>query len=131
MIEGLGRLDVITLFVDDVLAAKAFYQDVFGLDVIYEDDSSAVVRLANLIVNLLVTDNAPTLVEPHTVTGSGTRSRCLFTIEVPDVAAVCVELAEHGVPLLNGPTDRPWGRRTAAFADPAGHVWEVAQILAE
>jgi uncharacterized glyoxalase superfamily protein PhnB len=32
--------------------------------------------------------------------------------------------------LLNGPIDRPWGRRTAAFADPAGHLWEVAQELA-
>ncbi|MET0609013.1 MAG: VOC family protein, partial [Gaiellaceae bacterium] len=25
-----------------------------------------------------------------------------------------------------GPIDRPWGLRTAAFADPDGHVWEVA-----
>src|SRR5206468_12511116 len=28
--------------------------------------------------------------------------------------------------LLNGPIDRPWGMRTAAFADPDGHIWEVA-----
>jgi uncharacterized glyoxalase superfamily protein PhnB len=32
---------------------------------------------------------------------------------------------------VNGPVDRPWGRRTAAFADPAGHAWEVAQLLPE
>ena len=38
-------------------------------------------------------------------------------------------LVAHGVTLLNGPVDRPWGRRTAAFADPSGNVWEVAQIL--
>ncbi len=31
--------------------------------------------------------------------------------------------------LLNGPQDRPWGRRTAAFADPAGHVWELAHEI--
>jgi catechol 2,3-dioxygenase-like lactoylglutathione lyase family enzyme len=31
------------------------------------------------------------------------------------------------VELLNGPIDREWGVRTAAFADPDGHVWEVAQ----
>jgi uncharacterized glyoxalase superfamily protein PhnB len=31
------------------------------------------------------------------------------------------------VKLLNGPMDRPWGIRTAAFADPAGHVWEIAK----
>ena len=28
--------------------------------------------------------------------------------------------------LVNGPIDSPWGLRTAAFADPDGHVWEVA-----
>jgi uncharacterized glyoxalase superfamily protein PhnB len=33
------------------------------------------------------------------------------------------------VSLLNGPIDRDWGMRTAAFADPDGHVWEVAQAL--
>ena len=47
-------------------------------------------------------------------------SRALLTIEVDDANAVCEELAAHGVTLLNGPIDRPWGRRTAAFADPAG-----------
>ncbi|HPM51986.1 MAG TPA: hypothetical protein PK282_07100, partial [Rhodoglobus sp.] len=37
----------------------------------------------------------------------------------------------HGaVEQLNGPVDRPWGIRTAAFADPAGHVWEIAGPVA-
>ena len=50
-------------------------------------------------------------------------------LEVDDANAVCAELEAHGVKLLNGPIDRPWGRRTAAFADPAGNTWEVAQVL--
>ncbi|HEX5116843.1 MAG TPA: VOC family protein [Pseudonocardiaceae bacterium] len=125
----LNKVDVITLFVDDVPRAKAFYQDVFGLDVIFEDTDSAVVRLANLIINVLRNENAPTLVEPYTTVGSGTQARFLLTIQVEDVDATIAELATHGVALLNGPTDRPWGRRTAAFADPAGHVWEIAQII--
>jgi uncharacterized glyoxalase superfamily protein PhnB len=33
------------------------------------------------------------------------------------------------VELINGPIDRPWGMRTACFADPDGHVWEIAQQL--
>lgn len=131
MIKGLDKLEVITLFVDDVTKVKAFYQDVFGLDVIYEDAGSAVVKLSNLIVNLLRAASAPTLVEPFTVSGEGTQSRVLLTIEVEDADLICAELAKHGVQLLNGPIDRSWGRRTAAFADPAGHVWEIAQILPE
>ena len=30
-----------------------------------------------------------------------------------------------------GPMDREWGMRTASFTDPDGHIWEVAQELAE
>ena len=50
-----------------------------------------------------------------------------FTIDVDDVDAICDQLTAHGVPLINGPMDRPWGIRTACFADPAGHIWEIAK----
>ena len=53
-------------------------------------------------------------------------SRQLFTIDVDDVDAMCRELEGRGVRLLNGPVDRPWGVRTAAFMDPGGHIWEIA-----
>ena len=52
-----------------------------------------------------------------------------MTIKVADVDSVCRQLKAHGVALLNGPVDRPWKRRTATFEDPAGNVWEIAQIL--
>lgn len=129
MIKGLDELEVITLFVEDVAVAKEFYQKVFGLEVLFEDDTSAAVKLKNLIVNLLVEDDAPTLIEPNEVGAAGAGSRFLLTISVEDADATCAELEKHGVTLLNGPIDRPWGRRTAAFADPDGNVWEIAQVL--
>ena len=52
-----------------------------------------------------------------------------MTIAVHDVDAVCADLARRGAELINGPADRPPGRRTARFADPAGHIWEVSQQL--
>jgi lactoylglutathione lyase len=112
-----------TLFVEDLSESKTFYTEVFGLEVIYEDDASAVVKISNLIINLLQASDAATLVEPIPVTAPG-GSRALLTIEVDDANAVCAELQAHGVKLLNGPIDQPWGRRTAAFADPAGNTWE-------
>jgi len=130
MIKALKRLDVLTLFVEDLPSAREFYTGVFGLEVIWEDENSAVVKLADLLVNLLEVSQAPMLVEPVPVAPPG-GSRALLTIEVEDVDAVVAQLAEHGVRLLNGPIDRPWGRRTAAFADPAGNTWEVAQALDE
>jgi catechol 2,3-dioxygenase-like lactoylglutathione lyase family enzyme len=128
MIKALSKLDVITLFVEDLPESKRFYTEVFGLEVIWEDDASAVVKMSNLIINLLRVSNAATLVEPVPVAAPG-GSRALLTIEVDDADAVCAELEAHGVKLLNGPVDRPWGRRTAAFADPAGNTWEIAQVL--
>ena len=37
-----GAIAAVTLFVEDLPAAKRFYADVFGLPVSYEDDDSAV-----------------------------------------------------------------------------------------
>jgi uncharacterized glyoxalase superfamily protein PhnB len=45
------------------------------------------------------------------------------------VDAVCAEIASRGVHPLSGPANREWGMRTATFADPAGHIWEIAQEL--
>jgi lactoylglutathione lyase len=127
MTSSLTHINAISLFVEDVQAAKAFYLQVFGVPVIYEDESSAAVRFENLIVNLLDVENANEIVEPGAVATRGAGSRFQLSIWVPDVDAVCVELRKRGVTLLGGPIDRPWGMRTANFIDPAGHSWEIGQ----
>lgn len=129
MIKALNELEVVTLFVDDLASAEHFYTAVLGLEVVFQDDVSMVVKLGRLMLNLLHREQAPELVEPATVATSTAGVRAMFTIRVADVDAVCTDLQRHGVHLLNGPVDRPWGRRTAAFADPSGNVWEVAQLL--
>ncbi len=52
-----------------------------------------------------------------------------LTITVEDVDAICAELAKRDVEVLNGPMNRPWGVRTAAFRDPGEHIWEIAQPI--
>jgi lactoylglutathione lyase len=118
-------IEAITLFVEDLDAAKRFYGDVFGLPVSYEDDASAVFRFGATLVNLLKVEAAHDLIAPADVGGLDSGSRFQFTIPVDDVDAMCVELASRGVELLNGPMDRPWGIRTASFRDPGGHIWEI------
>ncbi|GGD67160.1 catechol 2,3-dioxygenase-like lactoylglutathione lyase family enzyme [Rhizobium sp. BK226] len=125
----LDRIEVVTLFVDDIDEANSFYQKVFAPDVVYQDAVSCVLKFSGTMINLLDAAQAPQLVEPSAVSPPGSGARVLLTIKVDDVDAVCAELRKLGVTLLNGPVDRPWGRRTAAFADPSGHVWEVAQEL--
>jgi catechol 2,3-dioxygenase-like lactoylglutathione lyase family enzyme len=123
------RIDAITLFVEDLERSKVFYTDVLGLSVVFEDESSAVFRFENTLINLLHIRAARELIEPGVVASPGAGSRFQLTIPVDDVDAACAELDARGVELLNGPMNRAWGIRTAAFTDPGGHVWEFAQPL--
>ena len=120
-------IGAITLFVEDLEAARQFYREVFGLPVMFEDADSTVFDFGNTIINLLRTTAAHELIEPAAVASPAAGSRLQLTLQVDDVDAMCAELAAVGVKLLNGPMDRPWGIRTASFRDPGGHIWEIAQ----
>ncbi len=124
-----ASVGAITLFAEDLERSKSFYQDVFGLPVAFEDENSAVFKFDNTVINLLRIPAARELIGPGTVAGPEAGSRFQLTIGVDDADRVCAELARRAVTLLNGPMDRPWGVRTASFADPAGHIWEIAQDL--
>ncbi|GLX69641.1 VOC family protein [Paenibacillus glycanilyticus] len=124
-----NKITEITLFVEDLHRSKTFYQETFKLAIIYEDHNCAVINYGNTNINLLNQSNAQELIEPAQVGYKGEGVRFQFTIQVPDVDQVCEELEVRGVKLLNGPITRSWGRRTACFADPDGHVWEIAQLL--
>lgn len=121
-----GGISAVTLFVEDLGRAREFYAQAFGLPVQFEDAESVVFRFGHTLVNLLVASAAGELVEPASVGRAGNGPRSQFTLTVEDVDAACAELSSRGVTLLNGPVDRPWGVRTAAFQDPDGNVWEIA-----
>jgi catechol 2,3-dioxygenase-like lactoylglutathione lyase family enzyme len=128
---SLKDVGAITLFVEDPQRSISFYERVFDLPVLFEDEASAAFRFDNMIVNLLKVSAAHDLVDPGTVAPSESGSRSQLTIGVDDADAVCAELVSRGVTLLNGPVNRDWGMRTASFSDPDGHIWEVAQKLPE
>lgn len=129
MSASLKSVGAITLFVEDSQRSKAFYEGVFDLSPIYEDESSAAFRFENMIVNLLDLPAARDLIDPGAVADREAGSRFQLSIWVDDADAACSELAARGVELLNGPMNREWGMRTASFADPDGHIWEIAQEL--
>jgi catechol 2,3-dioxygenase-like lactoylglutathione lyase family enzyme len=127
--EALTRVGAITLFVEDLPAARSFYERVFGRTPEFGDDSSAAFKFDNTLVNLVDIMAAGDVIAPIAVANPSAGSRFLLTIWVDDVDAACAALATQGVELLNGPVDRPWGLRTASFTDPGGHIWELAQDL--
>jgi lactoylglutathione lyase len=131
MSTPLKSVGAITLFVEDPKRSKAFYESVFGLSPVWEDDASAAFKFDNTIINLLKDPAARELIDPGTVADGNAGSRFQLTIWVDDADAACKELATRNVTLLNGPMDRAWGMRTASFTDPDGHIWEIAQDLSK
>jgi catechol 2,3-dioxygenase-like lactoylglutathione lyase family enzyme len=131
MSNSVKTISAMSLFVEDLAAAKAFYQAIFDVPVVFEDDVAVVVKFDNLILNLLKTTSARTLIDPGVVAGPESGSRFQFSVWVDDVDAVCADLETRGARLLTRPTNRPWGMRTATFVDPAGHSWEIAQDLSK
>jgi len=122
-------LAALTLFVEDLDTVTAFYRDVLDLDLVYQDDVSSVLELGGTLINLLAVSAAPELVAPTRAVPVGAAAQMVLSLFVKDVDAVCAELRGRGVALLNGPLDRPWGKRTAAFTDPAGTIWEIAHDI--
>lgn len=125
----LSKLSVISLFVEDVAATKAFYESVFSATLVFEDSSSACVKLSNIMLNLLHAPEGTELVAPAPVGGPDAGRRFQLTVFVEDLEVVTKHLAEKGVKLLTGPQVQPWGVKTVTFVDPAGHSWEAAQRL--
>jgi catechol 2,3-dioxygenase-like lactoylglutathione lyase family enzyme len=126
MSESLSSVTAITMFIEDRARAKEFYERVFDVAAVFEDDVSIAFKFEHLVVNLLENRAAPGLIEPASVAGPEPGARFQLTISVEDTDGVCAQLAELGVELLNGPMNREWGIRTASFTDPDGHIWEVA-----
>ena len=124
--NGLGAL---TLFVEHLPTVTAFYGDVLELELVYQDNVSAVFDMGGTLINLLAVDAAAGLVAPAAIAPISATAQMVLSLFVEDVDAVCADLRRRGVTLLNGPVDRPWGKRTAAFTDPVGTVWEVAHDI--
>jgi predicted enzyme related to lactoylglutathione lyase len=113
MTSSLKNINAMSLFVEDLQAAKTFYLEVFGVEVLFEDEASVALGFENIIINLLGVQNAREIVDPGAIATRDSGSRFQLSIWVPDVDAVCLELQKRGVELLAGPRDKPWGMRTA------------------
>lgn len=119
-------ISAITLFTDDLATSRDWYARAFGLAEHFADDVSVVFMFEGTMINLLQISEASELIEPAAVGGSDAGARAQYTLEVTDVDGHVASLLAAGIPMLNGPIDRPWGVRTAAFADPSSHVWGFA-----
>lgn len=121
---------VITLFVEDPLRSKEFYEQIFGVTGIDEGHGTVILRLDNLFLRLLERREAEREMLGQVPVGdprSGAAVQMSFPVD--DADAFCRALSERGVPIVYGPVDRPWGVRNAAFVDLDGHLWQFSSPL--
>lgn len=128
MSEWKKQIGAVNLIVGDLERSKAFYRDVFGLPVQFEDERAVMFRLGDTYFFLqrgaAHQDSPSTDALSMAQTGVGQ-----FVIFVDDVDAVRAELDQAQVAVISGPADRDWGMRTLTLADPGGYTWEITQEL--
>lgn len=114
------------LFVSDVDRARAFYQDVMGLEVQHSDEVGAAFKMDPDTLLILNHAGADDLLSPADVDhGAARGARAVVATAVDDVDATYAELVSRGVEFIRAPEDRDWGLRCAHFKDPDGNVWEI------
>src|SRR3954464_4419732 len=109
------RRMVATIATQDIAAAKRFYQDVLGLDVLmdlgwiatYGSEAEMQVQVSFMAQG-----------------GSGTPVPDL-SIEVDDVEAALEGLKTAGFAIEYGPADEPWGVRRFYVRDPFGQLVNI------
>ena len=116
----------VILYVRDLEASVAFYQDVIGLPFKLRDAGYAEFVTGETRFGLLERARASALIGREPTQG-GPAGEVLFLVD--DVEAEAERLRGLGVEFLSGPVDRPWGHRTLHLLDPDGFVVELVQKI--
>jgi len=128
------RIKVVTLGVDDLEAALAFYRDGLGLRtkgiVGTEFEDGAVVFFEMNDGLVLALWPRPALARDAKV-AVGSRSATELSLghnvgSKEEVDAVMAQAAAAGARVTDPAGDRFWGGYAGYFQDPDGHLWEVA-----
>ena len=120
------RLSFITLGVSDLVRSKRFYSDVLGWEPFQDTGGIVMYRLNGMVLSLY---GQHELMEDAQAKNDGKGSRftlaqCLGSTE--EVDALFAVLKKHGVTITKEPVKVFWGGYSGYFADPDGHLWEIA-----
>lgn len=121
------RISIITLGVSDLAASRAFYGRLGFKEAKVSQDGIAFYSMGTFVFALypkaaLAEDVGEVL--PDVSTGAMTLAYNVF--EKGEVAKVLAEAGAAGARLAKPAEDVFWGGHSGYFADPDGHLWEVA-----
>jgi len=120
------RVSLITLAVDDIDRAASFY-DALGWQRQATPDGMVVYDLLGQSIGLYPkADLARDMGLDLSELGSGAMTLACNTRTKDEVAQIVDAARAAGARILKDPHDVFWGGHIAYFADPDGHVWEIA-----
>ena len=111
------RISLVTLGVDDLARARAFYEALGWAGAEQPDDEVCFFQAAGMVFGLwtaLGGHGAPGIELAHNVRSP------------EEVDAVLAEAERAGGMIRRPATVMDWGGTSGAFADPDGYVWEIA-----
>ena len=125
------RLRYAILYVEDVAASLAFYEEAFGLqrEMLHDSgdygqlgtgETSLAFSSTKLMKSLGKTPRTP---DPKRPTSE-------IAFEVENVNAAFARAREAGAVAIQGPREEPWGQTTSYVADLDGHLIEICSPVA-
>jgi uncharacterized protein len=121
------RLSAITLGVADLERSRRFYEEGLGWGRGNDHPEVVFFQTGGMILALyprhLLAEDADVANDGH---GFGGITLAYNTRTREEVDAVLAQAATAGAKVLKSAQDASWGGYTGYFADPDGHVWEVA-----
>ena len=120
------RLSFITLGVADLERSMRFYNEVLGWSPFQDNGGIVMYQLNGMVLSLYpqreLMEDAKAMDD-----GKGSRitlAQCMRSTE--EVDAFFVHLKKHSATITKMPEKVFWGGYSGYFADPDGHLWEVA-----
>lgn len=122
------RINIVTLGVTDLSASRAFYRDGLGWPEASGNDNIAFFQLGPIVLGLyprgMLAEDAEVEDDgPHGFTGVTLAHNCRNEDEVD---AVLGHAKAAGATIAKPAQKVFWGGYSGYFADPDGHLWEVA-----
>jgi catechol 2,3-dioxygenase-like lactoylglutathione lyase family enzyme len=118
--------------VEDMTAAVAFYRDVLGLAVEYEEGSRYGLVLVPGVIHFGLWSRAAAAIATFGDEAQVDRIPLGFTVgfEVDEVQAGSNEIESNGWPMAQSPKTEPWGQKTSRFFSTSGALCEISDTPA-
>ena len=120
------RLTIVTLGVSDLDRSKRFYNEVLGWPPFQDTGGIVMYKLNGVLLSLYPQHElmADAKVGDDARGARSTLAQCLSSPE--EVDDLFTHLQKHGVTITKMPEKVFWGGYSGYFADPDGHLWEIA-----